>query len=171
MPKIKALVETARQLIQQAATMREEATKMEDANLRETLLKAANECEEGARSLINGLRGDERKSPVSNLSGFRNRPLGILTFWEDLKSAPVVLELGICADRPHHLDGRVCYSVWSIYDYVMAASLRDYLLTVLREGQQFSLKLDIIGAALLIRADIDERLVAERVQLFFGDGC
>jgi len=53
----------------------------------------------------------------------------------------------------------------------MAASLRDYLLTVLREGQQFSLKLDIIGAALLIRADIDERLVAERVQLFFGDGC
>jgi len=50
-------VETARQLIQQAATMREEATKMEDANLRETLLKAANECEEGARNLINGLRG------------------------------------------------------------------------------------------------------------------
>ncbi len=37
--------------------MREEATKMEDANLRETLLKAANECEEGARNLINGLRG------------------------------------------------------------------------------------------------------------------
>jgi hypothetical protein len=100
-----------------------------------------------------------------------NRALGILTFWEDLKSAPVVLELGICADRPHHLDGRVYYSVRSIYDYVVAASLRDYLLTVLREGQQFSLKLDIIGAALLIRADIDERLVAERVQLFFGDGC
>jgi len=55
--QIKALEETARQLIQQAATMREEATKMEDANLPETLLKAANECEEGARNLINGLRG------------------------------------------------------------------------------------------------------------------
>ncbi len=55
--QIKALEETPRQLIQQTATMREEATKMEDAHLRETLLKAANECEEGARNLINGLRG------------------------------------------------------------------------------------------------------------------
>ena len=55
--QIKALEETVRQLVQQAANMREEATKMEDTNLRETLLKAANECEEGARNLANGLRG------------------------------------------------------------------------------------------------------------------
>jgi hypothetical protein len=55
--QIKALEETVRQLIQQAANMREEATKTEDTNLRETLLKAANECEEGARNLADGLRG------------------------------------------------------------------------------------------------------------------
>jgi len=55
--QIKALEETARQLFQQAADMREEATKMEDANLRVTLLKAAEECEQGARNLMNGLRG------------------------------------------------------------------------------------------------------------------
>lgn len=55
--QIKALEETTRQLIQQAADMREEGRKTEDPNLRETLLKAAKECEEGARNLANGLRG------------------------------------------------------------------------------------------------------------------
>ena len=86
------------------------------------------------------------------------------------KSALVASELGICAHRPNHLVGRVYYNVRPIYDYVMAASGRDYLLAVLRKRQQFSLKLDIVGAAILIRADINERLVAKRVQLFF-DRC
>jgi len=40
-----------------AADIRKEAAKMEDANLRTTLLNAADECEEGARKLMNGLRG------------------------------------------------------------------------------------------------------------------
>lgn len=55
--QIKALEETMRQLIQQAGDMREEARKTEDPRLRETLFKAADECEEGARNLADGLRG------------------------------------------------------------------------------------------------------------------
>lgn len=54
--QIKAMEEMTCQLIQQAADMREEAKKTEDLNLRETLLKAANDCEDGARKLANGLR-------------------------------------------------------------------------------------------------------------------
>jgi len=77
-----------------------------------------------------------------------------------LNSALVVSKLRICADRPQDLAGRIYYRVGPIYDYVMAASHRDYLLAALRKGQQFGLKLHIIGAAVLIRADIDERLVA-----------
>jgi hypothetical protein len=42
----------------------------------------------------------------------------------------------------------------------MAASHCDYLLAVLRKGQQLSLELDIIRVAVLIRADIYEGLVA-----------
>jgi hypothetical protein len=55
--QIKALEETARQLLQQAAKMREEAESTQDISLRDTLLKAADECEIGARNLANGLRG------------------------------------------------------------------------------------------------------------------
>jgi hypothetical protein len=84
----------------------------------------------------------------------------VLTVREFLNSALAVSKLGVCADRPHDLAGRIYYSVRPIYDYVMAASRPDYLLAVLRKGQQFRLKLDIIGATVLIRADIDERLVA-----------
>jgi hypothetical protein len=55
--QIKALEETARQLLQQAAKMREDAENTNDVRLRETLSKAADECEMGARSLADGLRG------------------------------------------------------------------------------------------------------------------
>ncbi len=107
--QIKALVETARQLIQQAATMCEEATKMEDANLRETLLEAANECEEGTRSLliINGLRRDERKSPVSNLISASTGHWGFSPSGRTLKSAPVVLA------RAWNLCGQTAPLGWS----------------------------------------------------------
>ena len=55
--QIKELEETVRKLIQQTASMREEARETEDSTLRETLLQAANECEEAARNLAKGLRG------------------------------------------------------------------------------------------------------------------
>ena len=55
--QIKALEESARQLIQQAAGMREVASNTEEQKLRETLLKSADECEEAARNLLKGLRG------------------------------------------------------------------------------------------------------------------
>lgn len=55
--QIKALEESARQLLQLAAKMREEAENTNDVSLRETLLKAADETELGARNLADGLRG------------------------------------------------------------------------------------------------------------------
>ena len=55
--QIKALEGTARQLIKQAADMRDEAKKTDDPSVRETLLKAADACEQGARNLAVGLRG------------------------------------------------------------------------------------------------------------------
>ena len=55
--QIKALEEIVRQLLQQTANMREEAESTHDVNLRKTLLKAADECEMGARNLADGLRG------------------------------------------------------------------------------------------------------------------
>jgi hypothetical protein len=54
--KIKALEETARQLLQQATKMREEAENTNDVSVRETLLMAADECEFVARNLADGLR-------------------------------------------------------------------------------------------------------------------
>jgi hypothetical protein len=54
--KIKALEETARQLLQHATKIREEAESTNDVSVRETLLKAADECELVARNLADGLR-------------------------------------------------------------------------------------------------------------------
>ncbi len=52
----------------------------------------------------------------------------------------------------------------------MPAILRNEFFAVLRKGQQIILQFDVIGAAVPIRADIDERLVAERMTVFLGDG-
>jgi hypothetical protein len=54
--QIKELEESLRQLLQQNAEMREMAETVKDQDLRETLLKAAMECEEAVRNLTHGLR-------------------------------------------------------------------------------------------------------------------
>ena len=78
-----------------------------------------------------------------------------------------VLELRVIADRLHYLTDGIDDNVRPINDDEMAALLRNDLLAVLRKGKQFSLKFDVIRAAELVGADINERLVAERV--FFGE--
>jgi hypothetical protein len=55
--EIKAREETARELIHQAADMRERANKPEYLSIRKTLLQSAGEVELAARNLAAGLRG------------------------------------------------------------------------------------------------------------------
>jgi hypothetical protein len=65
---------------------------------------------------------------------------------------------------------RIYDNIGLVDDDEMPTLLRDELLAVLRQGQQIQLQFVVVGTAELVRADIDERLVPERVTVFLGDG-
>jgi hypothetical protein len=54
---IRKMEEMVRQLVRQAAEMREEADRSEDPKFRQLMMEVANGCEAAARNLEAGLRG------------------------------------------------------------------------------------------------------------------
>jgi len=70
----------------------------------------------------------------------------------------------------YELIDRIYDNIGPVDDDEMPTLLRDELLAVLRQGQQIQLQFVVVGTAELVRADIDERLVPERVTVSLGDG-
>src|SRR5277367_3067727 len=101
---------------------------------------------------------------ISQVPGSNRGTVPMLPFAEEC-----FLKLGVFTDRLHHLADRIYDDIGTVNNDEMSAILSNYLLAVLRKGQQLTLQIGILRAMVLIRADIDERFVAERVGMFLSD--